>query len=162
MDSGLSTAALGMLAEFNGEENISNNLANLQTPGYKERSAVQQDFTQVLVNTQQGAEVDLAMAGFPAPGTLSQDAVGRLRSAPQIQDYGLNLAQGNAQYTGSPNDLMIVGNGFFTVRSGNQTLLTRNGSFHRSAQGALLTAEGYPVLDQNGHPIKVPNGALAV
>lgn len=162
MDSGLSTAALGMLAEFNGEENISNNLANLQTPGYKERSAVQQDFTQVLVNTQQGAEVDLAMDGFPTPGTLTQDAVGRLGSAPQIKDYGLNLAQGNARYTGSPNDLMIVGNGFFTVRAGNQTLLTRNGSFHRSAQGALLTAEGYPVLDQGGHPIKVPNGALEV
>jgi len=172
MDSGLYTSAVGMLTEFNSENSVSDNLANMQTPGYKERTPVQEDFTQILVNSQQGTEAGLPMAsladyagpaGAPSnPMELARMGVGHFGSAPQIQDYGLNLAQGSARYTGSSHDLMIVGNGFFQARSGSGTLLTRNGSFHRSAQGLLMTAEGYPVLGQGGRPLKVPSGTLEI
>src|SRR5581483_2456917 len=129
MDSGYYTAAIGMLDNFNVENNISDNLANMQTPGFKERSAVLGDFSQVLYNTQGVA------------GTQESAAIGRFGTSPQVQDYGMNLAQGNPKYTGSPLDLMIVGNGFFSVHAGNRTLLTRNGSFHRSNAGVLVTGE---------------------
>ncbi len=179
MDSGLYTSATGMLAEFNSENSISDNLANMQTPGYKERVPVQEDFTNILVNSQQGSggmaaagapgTIGTALAGYVGPAglptnptDLARVGVGHFGSAPQIRDYGLNLAQGSARYTGSPHDLMIVGNGFFQARAGGATLLTRNGSFHRSAQGLLLTPEGYQVLGQGGRPLKVPSGTLEI
>jgi len=179
MDSGLYTSAAGMLTEFNSENSVSDNLANMQTPGYKERTPVQEDFTQILVNNQQGSDGMVAtgttgmagasLAGYSGPAglpvnptDLARVGVGHFGSAPQIQDYGLNLAQGSARYTGSSHDLMIVGNGFFQARSGSATLLTRDGSFHRSAQGLLLTADGYPVLGQGGRPLKVPSGTLEI
>lgn len=153
MDSGYFTSAVGMLDGFNVENNISDNLSNMQTPGFKERSAVLQDFTRVLYNTQQ--QLGLAPAAVTAP-------IGQFGLAPVIGHYGLNLAQGTPRYTGSPLDLMIVGNAFFQVRAGGQTLLTRNGSLQRSAAGLLITNEGYPVLGGNGHPIKVPRGSMTV
>src|SRR5690242_5296499 len=134
MDSGIYTSAVGMLDEFNAEDNIANNLANMQTPGFKERSAVRQNFSELLYNSQGPAGLDLA--GSEAP-------IGRFGRAPLINSYGLNLAQGSPRYTGSPLDMMIVGDGFFQVRSGQQTLLTRNGSFRRSAAGFLATQDGY-------------------
>lgn len=153
MDSGFFTSAVGMLDGFNVENDISNNLANLQTPGFKERVPVLDNFSKVLYNSQE-------QVGMWPGQTVTE--VGRFGTAPLINSYGLNLAQGNPKYTGSPLDLMLVGNGFFTVRDGSRTLLTRNGSFHRSAAGLLVTHEGYTVLDQGGQPVKVPPGNLEV
>ena len=152
MDSGLYTSALGMLDEFNVEDSISSNLANQQTPGYKERSAVQGTFANLLYDSQDSA----------TPAAANGAPIGRFGQAPQVDKYGLNLAQGTPRYTGSPLDFMVVGNGFFRVRAGNQTLLTRNGSFHRSAQGTLETPEGYAVLGANGRPLRVPRGTINV
>lgn len=151
MDTGIYSSAAGMYAEFNSENNISDNLANLQSPGFKEKSAVLQDFTTALYNSQ--GELN-GVAGVATP-------IGNFGYAPTVRDYGLNLAQGTPKYTGSPLDLMVVGNGFFRVRAGNQTLLTRNGNFHRAANGQLQTVEGYPVLDDTGAPITIPTGTIA-
>lgn len=153
MDSGIYTSAVGMLDEFNVEDNIANNLANMQTPGFKERSAVQQNFSELLYASQPPAGTDLVSSDTP---------IGRFGRAPLIDSYGLDLAQGSPRYTGSPLDLMIVGDGFFRVRAGRQTLLTRNGSFRRSAAGFLVTQDDYQVLGDKGQPIKVPSGVLAV
>lgn len=156
MDAGFYTSAVGMLDGFNVESNISDNLANMETPGYKERTPVLSDFSRVLYNSQQ------ALGVAPVAQEMVATPIGRYGLAPTITSYGLNLAQGNPKYTGNPLDLMIVGNGFFSVRAGNGTLLTRNGSFHRTAAGILQTADGYPVLGSNGQPLKVPSGTLEV
>lgn len=153
MDSGYFTSAVGMLDGYNIENNVSNNLANMQTPGYKERSAVLQDFTRVLYNTQQ------QMGLSPQPVATP---IGNFGLAPVIDHYGLNLEQGSPHYTGNPLDLMIVGNAFFRVRAGGHTLLTRNGSLQRSSTGLLVTSEGYSVLGRNGLPIKTPPGTVTV
>lgn len=184
MDSGLYTSAVGMLGEFNVENGITDNLANMQTPGYKERTAVQENFSDLLLSSQGGQAGEAGEAGVAGvagaslayPGTgigpggtmlgggpaQAASAIGRFGQAPHIRDYGLNLAQGNPRYTGSPHDLMIVGDGFFQARAGKGILLTRNGSLHRSAAGVLQTAEGYPLLGTNGRPIKAPPGVMAV
>lgn len=159
MDSGFYTSAVGMLDGFNVENNISDNLANMQTPGYKERTPVLEDFSRALYNSQQQLGVTLAGA---EPVGLQATPIGRFGLAPTITSYGLNLAQGNPRYTGNPLDTMIVGNAFFSVRAGNGTLLTRNGSFHRSAAGVLETAEGYQVLGANGQPVKLPAGEFEI
>lgn len=153
MDSGYYTSAIGMLNQFNIEDDISNNLANMQTPGFKERAPEVEDFSQTLLRSGQ----------TPDPFATALDtAIGRIGLPPQISGYGLDLAQGAPQHTGSPLDLMIAGNAFFSVRNGNQTVLTRNGSFHRAANGQLVTADGYQVLNAAGRPITVPTSDFTV
>jgi flagellar basal body rod protein FlgG len=150
MDDGLYIASSAMLTQFNVENNISDNLANLQTPGYKGHTPVLEDFLQVLQSSQDGEG--------PGVSTLPL-SLGSIGQAPVIRDLGLDLAQGTPHYTGATFDTMIVGNGFFTVKSGTRTLLTRNGNFHLTAMGALVTNEGYAVLDATGKPITIPSGS---
>ena len=153
MDSGFYTSAVGMLNQFNVEDSISNNLANMQTPGYMGRVASIEDFSQTLLNSQN------------AYGPVDQNVqtpIGKIGLPPVIQSYGLDLSQGAPRYTGAPLNMMVAGNAFFTVRNGAQTVLTRNGSFHQSATGALLTAEGYPVLNAAGTPITLPQGTVNI
>lgn len=153
MDSGFYTSATGMLDQFNIEDNISNNLANLQTPGFKERAPEVEDFSRTLLRSDEAND----------PFMHEQASrIGSLGLAPQITGYGLNMAQGAPRHTGSPLDLMIAGNGFFSVRDGNHIVLTRNGSFHRAGNGQLVTADGYPVLNAAGRPITLPSSDFAV
>ncbi|MGH2347641.1 MAG: flagellar hook-basal body protein, partial [Chloroflexota bacterium] len=117
---------------------------------YKERSSVLQNFATTLYNSQGSA------AGQASP------TIGNFGYAPMVRDLGMNLAQGAPKYTGSPLDVMVVGNGLFRVRAGNQILLTRNGNFHQAANGQLQTVDGYPVLDAAGQPITVPQGTVTI
>ena len=153
MDTGVYTAASAMLAQFNIENNISDNLANMNTPGYKAQQGVLQDFSQVLAGTTNA---------YGEPVSSQASLVGNTGQAPTVRDYGLDLSMGAPKHTGSSLDLMVAGNAFFKVKSGTQTLLTRNGNFQRSATGDLITNNGYQVLDSNGKVIKVPQGNLTI
>lgn len=153
MDTGVYTAANAMLAQFNIETNIADNLSNMETPGYKAHQGVLQDFSSVLAGTSTASDNTVS---------LEVNTVGAVGSAPTVRDYGLNLSMGAPKHTGSPLDVMIDGNAFFTVQSGTQTLLTRNGNFQRAADGDLITSQGYRVLDSNGKVIKVPAGNLTI
>ena len=153
MDTGVYTSANAMLAQFNIENEIADNLANLQTPGFKARQGVLQDFSSVLAGT---------ASGYGEPVNLQATPVGYAGEAPTVRDYGLDLSMGAPRHTGSPLDAMIDGNGFFTVQSAGQTLLTRDGNFQRAADGYLTTDQGYRVLDSHGKPITVPQGNLTI
>ena len=153
MDTGVYTSANAMLAQFNIENEIADNLANMQTPGFKTRQAVQQDFSSVLAGT---------ASGYGQPVDQQASPVGYVGQAPTIRDYGLDLSMGAPKHTGSPLDVMIDGNAFFTVQSAGQTLLTQNGNFQRAADGYLITDKGYRVLDSKGKPITVPQGNLTI
>ncbi|MGC1422414.1 MAG: flagellar hook basal-body protein, partial [Terracidiphilus sp.] len=72
------------------------------------------------------------------------------------------MAQGPLQPTGNPLDLAIDGNGFFAVRTSNGIRYTRDGSFHRSQTGIVVTAANEPVLSSTGQPIAIPPGEVAV
>lgn len=154
MDSGYYTSAVGMMTDFTVESQVTDNMSNQNTPGFRERTAVLGDFQQELLRAQAPGEALAAGSG--------EVALGSLATAPQVQRFGLNLAQGAPRYTGNPLDMSVIGNGFFTVRAGGQTLLTRNGSFHRGADGTLLAGAGYPVLGAGGRPLRVPNGTISV
>jgi len=150
MDAGFYTAAAGMQLEFNLENVLADNLANMQTTGYKDRSLVQEAFQQQLTK----------LTNVAGTNGTTQSLVGTVGEAPVVRDYGVDLTIGAPRYTGQSLDTMIAGDGFFTVKNGNQTLLTRNGNFYRSAAGQLVTKEGYQVLDSTGKPIAVPAGTL--
>jgi flagellar basal-body rod protein FlgF len=144
MDSGLYIAASGMLAEMVRQEQISNQLANVNTPGFKPSGTVQEGFAEMFLhNTETGAPV----------GTLSLGA--------EIAETPTDLTPDPLHETGEPTDFAIEGEGFFAVSTGAGTRYTRNGQFASNAEGTLVDAEGDPVLGPNGAPVKLrPDGKV--
>jgi flagellar basal-body rod protein FlgF len=138
MDLGLNIASAGMLAEQVQEDQISNDLANASTPGFKPSSSVQQSFGSLLLqNTANGQSIGSIDLGV-------EDSKGKT-----------DLAQGPMQPTGQPLDFAVAGTGFFAVRTANGVQYTRNGQFSVSNQGTLVDQYGDDVLSQNGSPIPV-------
>ncbi|WP_166996543.1 flagellar hook protein FlgE [Paramicrobacterium fandaimingii] len=108
-----------------------NNIANVNTTAFKASSVQFQDTLSQLVKN----------------STLPQQNTGGSNPAQvglgvQVAGISTNFAQGAAQSTGVPTDLMIAGDGFFIVQSGNETLYTRNGGFSFDAQGRMVSGDG--------------------
>ena len=146
----LSIASTGMLAQQLNVEVISNNIANLQTTGFKRQRAEFQD---------------LIYQNLRRVGSNSSDAGSVVPAGAQV-GLGVKTAaiyrineQGNLQQTSNAFDMAIRGNGFFqvTLPSG-ETAYTRDGTFALSAEGQIVTADGYVV--QPG--VTVPSNATNV
>src|SRR5262249_24294586 len=112
MDSGLYIAASGMLAEMVRQEQISHQLANVNTPGFKPDRATQAGFGELLLqNTETGA------------------SVGRLSLGVEIAETSTDLAPAGIHETGEAFDFAVEGEGFFAVRTEAGVRYTRNGQF---------------------------------
>lgn len=141
MDLGLDIAASGMVAQQVHQDQLSNDLANAATPGFKPDETPQRSFGSVLLaNTGGGA------------------AVGSVDEAVVLGKTYTNMTPGTMQETGEPLDFAIEGNGFFAVKTPQGTRYTRDGQFTTSAAGLLTDANGDPVLDAKGAQIKVGAG----
>ncbi len=121
----------GLRAEQTMLDVTSNNIANVNTVGFKSSSI---HFSDTLSQTLQAA--GLAQS-YKAGTNPSQIGLGVA-----VADINTNLTQGSKQATGSNLDTMVDGDGYFVTKIGSQTLYTRNGSFHFDAQGRLSTASG--------------------
>ena len=121
----------GLRAHQTMLEVAGNNIANVNTTGFKASQTVFQDTLSQL----------LAGAGAPqgANGGTNPAQVGLGVKTAAIET---NFAQGSAQNTGRSTDLMIDGDGFFVVHDNGQTLYTRAGSFSFDTNGRLVTPEG--------------------
>jgi flagellar hook protein FlgE len=108
-----------------------NNIANVNTVGFKSSSAQFQDSLSQLV---QNSTFPRANAGGTNPAQVGRGV--------QLAAIRTNFSSGASQPTGVPTDLMIAGDGFFAVRSGAETLYTRNGSFSFDTSGRLTSADG--------------------
>ncbi|NIJ41142.1 flagellar basal-body rod protein FlgF [Parvibaculum indicum] len=108
---------------------IANNLANMNTNGYKSESMLFDEYV------------------MPVASEDSPD-----KSLSFVQDIGLNrnLADGKLEPTGNPMDVAIAGKGYFKVQTDAGIRYTRNGHFSLDAQGRLVDVSGNPVLDDNG------------
>jgi len=138
MDSGLYIAASGMLAEMVRQEQISNELANVTTPGYKADRATQAGFGELLLqNTRTGA------------------SVGRLSLGVEIAETSTDLAPAGIHETGEPLDFAVEGEGFFAVRTAAGVRYTRNGQFSTDAEGNLTDQLGDSVLGAGGAPVRL-------
>lgn len=142
------TAASGMISQQTNVDTISNNLANINTTGYKKESA---EFKSLLYQTIQEQAYD--NNGDPKPSGI-QVGLGVRNSAITSQ-----YTQGTLLETGNDLDLAVSGKGFFMVRmQDGSTAYTRNGSFQLSNgfDGlTLATSDGNPVLDTLGEPIVI-------
>jgi flagellar basal body rod protein FlgG len=141
-----------MLVNANREQVIAHNIANMQTPGFK----------QVLNRVEDWVSTGIEFS----PGNLLRDRavtyVGKLGLGAVSGTETVDFSQGNFQSTDNPTDLAIQGDGFFRVRTTDGTRYTRDGRFIRDAQNNLVTVEGFNVLDANNQPIVLPEGILSV
>ena len=137
MDPGLRASASGMLAQQTRIDAIANNLANVNTPGFK-RSRV--TFEDMLYETLQGTGI----VNYENAETVAPVQVGRGVRLATIQRIH---TQGAPDPTHRPMDLAIEGDGFFQVQRPDGTAAyTRDGSFSLSDTGTLVTHGGYTVL----------------
>lgn len=147
----LYTAATGMRAQQQNVDNISNNLANVNTVGFKQEKT---EFKSLLY---QNIQTRTTSANGEEKPISAQVGLGtRVASNTSIYTQGALLD------SESDTDFAIVGDGFFSVRGADgEVYYTRAGNFTwaMGANGVTLSnADGYPVLDTNGNPIVLPNG----
>ena len=136
MDPALRSAATGMMAQQRRVEVISNNLANVNTTGFKRSRA---HFEDLLYETVQGPQT---VEGSDANATEGMQ-IGRGTRLAAVQRVEI---QGPIEETGRPLDLAIEGDGYFKVQLPDGTdAYTRDGSFTISDKGTLVTAGGYGV-----------------
>ncbi|MBI1758592.1 MAG: flagellar hook protein FlgE [Actinobacteria bacterium] len=110
---------------------VGNNIANVNTVGYKTSQAVFQDTLSQM----------LKAAGAPQ-GNSGGTNPAQIGLGVRMATIGVNFTQGAAQTTGRSTDLMINGDGFFVVRNGPDQLYTRAGSFSFDATGRLVDPQG--------------------
>jgi flagellar hook protein FlgE len=110
---------------------VGNNIANVNTVGYKDSDAEFEDtLSQVIKNT-------TAPQGEQGGSNPAQVGLGV-----QVAAITTNFSQGPTQTTGVDTDLEISGDGFFAVQDAGQTVYTRNGAFSPDSNGNLTTADG--------------------
>lgn len=144
------TAASGMTSQQLNVDTISNNLANVNTNGFKKETA---EFKSLLYETMVRANVPAA-GGNARPGNLQ---VGH--GVRPVATHR-NFSMGGLNQTGNSTDLAIEGNGFFVIdeRDGRNAY-SKDGSFRASISDdggyTLVTSEGYPVLTVDDEPLEI-------
>jgi len=141
MQTGYYSSAAGMVTQFNRLDTIANNLANVNTNGFKEDQLIVGDFMRLYKE-----------ARDELPNTdNSKDAAAFLNRtmtrAPQIVDSYTNYSVGNMQKSSNALDFALSQEGlFFVVKTPEGIRLTRDGAFTINDEGKLITKQGYEVL----------------
>jgi len=148
----LYTAASGMMAQQLNIDNISNNLANVQSTGFK-KSRV--DFQ------------DLLYAHMQDPNATATSGT-QIGMGVRIASTQKLFTQGQLQRTDNPYDMAIQGDGFFSVQTPDGVAYTRDGAFKFDGEkNEIVNAAGFPiqVKDTNGqvhYGLKVPRGVTGI
>jgi flagellar basal-body rod protein FlgG len=146
----LSIASTGMAAQQTNVETIANNLANMNTTGFKEQRA---EFQDLLYQNIQTPGAQTSDQGTYAPNGIQIGAGVRTAAIYRI------TTQGDLQSTGNPYDVAVQGSGYFRIQQADGTdAYTRSGNFSLSPQGQLVTQDGQVV--QPG--IAIPQNTLSV
>jgi len=134
MVSGKYSALAGAISREQAMENITNNLANVNTVGFKRD---QVSFESLLRDANQNEKA----AGI---------------NYTRIGEIATDFSPGPMRVTGNTFDLAISGEGFFKVAANGETYYTRQGNFTLGPGGILQTADGFALLDEGGNPITLP------
>ena len=138
MDAAMYKALSGAIVQMRKLEVASQDLANVNTSGYKGQQLA---FNEVLAAR---LPAETRSGGFVAVG-----------------DQRTNFLQGHLQGTGNPFHFAIDGEGYFVVETPRGERYTRSGGFTMSADGTVITPQGEPLLGEGG-PIQVPDGRMIV
>ncbi|MBK5251293.1 MAG: flagellar hook-basal body complex protein [Peptostreptococcaceae bacterium] len=150
---GLYTAASGMIVQQKRQENVSNNIANIETPSFKKQT--------LMVMAREDSQI-LKSSGN------SKTSLGTLQFGLEINDALTDFSQGLLKETGRPEDLAIEGRGFFkTELISGQAAYTRNGSIERDGMGYLVNSSGFRLFGKSSEsggfePIQLDKANFAV
>jgi flagellar basal-body rod protein FlgG len=144
------TGASGMRAQQWRLDAVANNLANVDTDGFKREVAAFKAFPEMLLRR----TYDDGVYRHPFGSADAAPIIGKLGTGVELNELYTSFTQGAPKETHSDFDLMLDGKGFFAVSTPYGERYTRNGSFILGREGFLLTKEGFPVLGENG-PISV-------
>ena len=144
---GMYISAEGAQAQAQRLEVIANNLANVETPGFKRD-----------VPSFQARFAEAIQQGDAAPG---DESINDLGGGVKLINTQTDYSSTSLRHTKVPTDFAIQGEGFFQLRTDEgETLLSRAGNFYLDPQGRLLSkSENLPVLDDGGAPIQI-DGSL--
>ncbi len=150
MQNAMYSALFGALSNEHRMNSIANNLANVNTTGYKRDMLAFQDTMALFAhdNIMEPVANIRDKKFFPEPQHLS-----RTRIATALTDF----QQGGLKVTSAPLDLAISGEGFFKVASPDGEFYTRNGHFTVNQEGTIVTEQGWPVMREGGE-ITIPAG----
>jgi len=129
---------------------ISNNLANVDTNGYKRDVAIHKSFSQLLLRRMNDDGVTLNPFGSADVAPV----IGKIGTGVESNEIFTELEQGALKQTENDFDLAMDGSGYFAIATPYGERYTRNGAFVLGKEGFLETKEGYKVLGKNG-PIEV-------
>jgi len=153
MNLSLYSAATGMEAQQLNLNTIANNLANVNTPGFK-RSKI--EFQDLLYQKPARASGTDSGGGNLVPTGVEVGNGSRVAATSKV------FTQGQLNQTGEKLDIAIQGDGFFEVRRADGTVgFTRDGSFKLNAQGQVVNVDGLPVLS-GFQPIPPGANSIAV
>ncbi|WP_031481999.1 flagellar basal-body rod protein FlgF [Maridesulfovibrio frigidus] len=148
MQTSIYSALFGAMSNEHRVSISANNLANVNTTGFKRDTCAFEDtfvkFAHDYVVDAKPFIRDKNM--FPKP---------RLMARPRLSEEVIDMAQGSLQKTDNSLDVAIRGDGFFKVQKDGGEFYTRNGVFTLSPEGNLITEQGYPVLAAGG-PVLIP------
>jgi len=150
MNLSLYSAATGMEAQSLNLNTIANNLANVNTPGFK-RSRI--EFQDLLYQKPRATGTDSGGGNLIPTGT-------EIGNGSRVAGTAKDFTQGQLTSTGGNLDVAIQGDGFFEVQRADGTLAyTRDGSFKLNAQGQVVNIDGLPEL--SGFQT-IPTGTTAI
>ncbi|GMK38233.1 flagellar basal-body rod protein FlgF [Paenibacillus sp. CCS19] len=169
---GLYTAAAGLTTQQRRHDTVTNNIANLNTPGYKQANEVTRSFPDMLLaltgtSDNSDRKIGRVSTGVFAEESLSLQLQGDLMESGRSSDFGLSsdIEVPGIQFDASGKAFDANGEpiyqpqAFFTVEgTDGQPRYTRDGRFDLNAQGYLTTSEGTRVLGTNGQPIQFQQG----
>jgi flagellar basal-body rod protein FlgF len=158
---GMYTATSGALVAQAAVDTIANNLANVNTAGFKRTLLQVQSQPErglYRFQTDPGRSANARIDGVP-----TQRYIGALGSGAEVYDTPAVFEQGAIAATGNDLDVALSGPGFFAVRGNAGVRYTRDGAFLRDANGYLTAENGDRVLGANGAPVVLPaQGAVAI
>lgn len=165
---GYYTAASGMMAQQRRQDTLANNIANAQTPGYKQDQAAIRSFPELLIQRMESGSTKISNGQFNFP---IKNEVGPINTGVYVQETIPDFTEGSIKETGTATDMALI-NGtlpdedgalFFTVQNADgEERYTRNGNFTVDGEGFLTTNQGYYVLDNTGNPIETDGQTFTV
>lgn len=123
-------------------DTVSNNIANMSTPGYRGHNMIFLEYMSKQRNAEKAGNDSISM----------------------VHDYGqyMNTENGPLRSTGNPLDVALEGPGFFGIQTPDGVQYSRAGNFHKNGAGELMTGSGQLVADEGGGTIVIPEDAIEV
>ncbi|WP_141506503.1 flagellar hook-basal body protein [Paenibacillus luteus] len=169
---GLYTAASGMISQQRRHDTVTNNISNINTPGYKQTNAVTRSFPEMMLSLTGAGEENFKQIGKLTNGVFAEESLsihlqGDLTQTNNSSDFALisNIDLNGLSFdasgknVGPDGEVTFQPQAFFTIQDQNgETRYTRGGKFTLTEDGFLMASDGSSVLGTDGQPIQMPAG----